>query len=89
MGYIELHDETLTERAARLAERLGTTEEDAIAKALEAFEADLDRAEDIPDKRKDFAAWVEYLHRTRPLPPSTGLKADKAFYDSLNDEDDD
>lgn len=87
MGYIELRDETLTERAARLAERLGTTEEDAIAKALAAFEENLDQTE--PDKRKNFAAWVQWYHRTHPLPPSTGLKADKAFYDSLNDEDDD
>ncbi len=88
MGYIELHDETLTERAARLAERLGTTEEEAIAKALEAYEASLDRTGENP-AQKDFAAWVEYLHRTRPLPPNTGPAADKAFYDSLNDEDDD
>jgi antitoxin VapB len=89
MGHIELRDESLTGRASRLAARLGTTEEEAIAKALLAYEASLDRDQPMPDKRKDFTAWVERYHRENPLPPSTRLKADKAFYDSLNDEEDD
>lgn len=87
MGFIELRDETLAGRVSRLAQRLGTTEEDAIGQALRAYEARLNMDEPMPDKRRDFTAWVKEYRRRNPLPRATGLVADKAFYDSLNDDD--
>lgn len=80
MGYIQLRDETATNLASRLAERLGTSEEEAIAKALAAFEANLDRYERNPDASEK----LKKFWREHPLPPPTGLKADKAFFDDLS-----
>ena len=80
MGYIQLRDKALTEQASRLAERLGVSEEDAIATALAAYEENLDRFERNPNAPE----WLKKFWRENPLPPPTGLKADKAFFDDLS-----
>lgn len=69
---------------ARLAKRLGTSEADAIEQGLREFEAGLDRTGRNPDA----PAWLVEFWKEHPLPPPTGLKADKAFFDRLCGEDD-
>lgn len=79
MGHIDLKGEAQL-LASHLARRLGTSEEEAIRQALAAYRANLDRFErnpDVSEKLKTF--W-----RDHPLPPPTGLKADKAFFDDLS-----
>lgn len=67
--------------AARLAARRGITKTAAVKLALE-HELARDVAR-VP-LRERMAAW----RAAHPLGEPTGLEADKAFYDSLNDEDD-
>ncbi|RDE06913.1 hypothetical protein [Sphingomonas aracearum] len=69
---------------ARLARRLGVTEVEAVRFGLREFEEGLNRTKRNPAAPE----WLVRYWRDHPLPPSTGLVADKAFYDSLNDEDD-
>ena len=88
MGHIELRDELLTRQASRLAERLGTSEEEAIAKALDALEESLNKAAASKRTAQSMTDWILERRKRFPLKP-TGLVADKAFYDSLNDEDED
>lgn len=73
-----------SEEVDRLAEQLATA-------------ARVDKTEAVRmalanELRRREASLAEFLERIKPLQerldaiPSTGLKADKAFYDSLNDE---
>lgn len=68
--------------ATRLAERCGISKTAAVKQALA---HELARHDATPSLRERLRAWRE----AHPLGEPTGLKADKAFYDSLNDEDDD
>jgi antitoxin VapB len=85
MGYIQGIGDKANELAVQLAEQLGTSPEQVIEQALTALEASLPKPQ-AEQTRMNYAEWVEEFHRTHPLPPRTGLLADKAFYDSLNDE---
>lgn len=74
---LDIHDEEVIRLAEELAARDGVSTTEAVRKALvKAIHA---------DKRP-------LLERLKPLQqelakyPRTGLKADKAFFDSLNDE---
>lgn len=70
------------ELVARLAHRLGVSREDAIRRGLQEFEAGLDRTARNPDA----PAWLVKFWKDHPLPPPTGRKADKAFFDWLSGE---
>lgn len=63
----------------RLARRLGVSEAEAVRRAMAALE------EKVTPKtgRPDFVEWMKAHRKANPLPPSTGLKADKAFFDDL------
>ena len=75
-------DNRVIARVERLAHRLGLTGEQAIERGLAEFEAGLDRTARNPNA----PAWLIEFWHDHPLPPPTGLKADKAFYDSLSSE---
>ena len=70
--------------AKEVACLLGTSKTAAVHDALLHRKRDLEahRAADIHDRLR---AW----RAAHPLGESTGLEADKAFYDSLDDEDED
>jgi antitoxin VapB len=69
---------------ARIARRLGMSEADAIRQGLREFEAGLDRTHRNPNAPE----WLVKFWHEHPLPPPTGLKADKAFFDWLCGEED-
>jgi antitoxin VapB len=80
--YIKNHD--TADLAREVATLLGTSKTAAVHDALEHRKRAL-QAERGLDIHARLAAW----RAKHPLGEPTGLEADKAFYDSLNDEDDD
>ncbi len=74
-----VRDEETTTLVRELARKRGCGLTEAVKQAVT---AELERSE--PSPREVLRA----LQKELASYPSTGLKADKAFYDSLNDEDD-
>lgn len=71
-----IKDDATAELVARLAKLQGVSKQDAMELAVR---AELGRAEEAVPLRDRFAA----LRAKYPLPPSTGEKTDKAFFDDL------
>lgn len=80
MASLFIKDNKTASLAERVAKRLGTTKTEAVRRGLEAIEAEMDRSEPRETARQK----LERFWREHPLPPPTGLKADKAFYDELS-----
>jgi antitoxin VapB len=80
--YIKNHD--TADLAREVAALLGTSKTAAVHDALEHRKRALqaERSGSIHDR-------LEAWRAAHPLGAPTGLDADKAFYDSLNDEDED
>jgi antitoxin VapB len=79
MASLYIKDSETAELAARIARRMQTTKTEAVRNALRKVEAELGPA---PDKQST-VEWLIEFRRKNPLPPPTGLKADKAFYDEM------
>jgi antitoxin VapB len=77
-----------SDEAARLAAEVsalrGVTKTTAVIDALR-LQRDMLKP---PAPTPDFPEWLAEFHRQHPLPPPTGLKADKAFFDWLSGEED-
>ncbi|SOB80622.1 antitoxin VapB [Sphingomonas guangdongensis] len=86
MGSLYIKDEETAALAAEVARRLGTTKTEAVRTALREKKASF--ASEKPGPAPDIIAWLRERRRTHPLPPPTGLKADKAFFDWLSGEED-
>jgi antitoxin VapB len=71
--------------ASEVARRTGKTKTAVVREALEAF------CDTLPPEvpKDDLVSWWTDYRRRNPLGPPTGLKADKAFYDSLYENDED
>lgn len=82
MASLYVKDEETSGLAARLAARRGISKTAAVKLALQ---RELARDEETVPLRERMAEW----RKANPLGAPTGLTADKAFYDSLNDEEDD
>lgn len=82
MASLYIKDPETAAIAARLAKRLGTTKTEAVRRALQDAEGAIG---DAPAPRR-WADWIADYRREHPLPPSTGKKADKAFFDWLSGE---
>lgn len=82
MASLYIKDNETNELAEQLAGRRGLTKTAAVKLALR-NELEREPAGRPPRKRpaRDI---VEQFWRERPLPPLTGLKADKAFFDDLS-----
>ena len=80
MASLYIKDPLTAGMVERLAQRRGTTKTEAVRRAVEA-----ELARDEP--RKTARERLEEFYRLHPLPPPTGLKADKAFFDELWGED--
>ena len=74
-----IKDDVTARLVDQLAKSMGTSKQDAVKHAVS---AELQRAADAIPLRDRFAA----LRAARPLPPTTGQMADKAFFDDLADE---
>ena len=72
-----IKDDETARLVARFAKLRGLSKQDAVKTAVQ---AELDRAAEAVPLRDRFAA----LRRQHPLPPPTGLAADKAFFDDLS-----
>ena len=83
MASLYIKDSETAALAAELAAALGTTKTEAVRDALLRRKRELEAAAPKPSFRERLEKW----HRENPLPPPTGLKADKAFFDWLNGED--
>lgn len=73
-----IKDNETAQLVAELADRLKTTKQDAVKGAVR---AELDRL-----AGPSFRARFEAFRARHPLPKSTGLKADKAFFDEMSGE---
>ena len=85
MASLYIKDNETAELATELAVRLGVTKTEVVRDLLRKRKAELASENRISSLRERLRAWRE----AHPLGEPTGLEADKAFYDSLNDEDDD
>jgi antitoxin VapB len=75
-----IKDDATAELVRELARRRGISKQDAVRLAVS---AELKREDEkIPLRER-----VEKFWKENPLPPSTGLPADKAFFDDLSGED--
>ncbi|SIQ20107.1 MULTISPECIES: type II toxin-antitoxin system VapB family antitoxin [Acidiphilium] len=74
-----IKDDEAAALVAELARTRGCTKQDAVKQAVRAA-LDHDRAA-IPLRDQLRQLWAEF-----PLPPKTGLAADKAFFDDLSGE---
>ncbi len=80
MASLFIKDSETADLVTRVAKRLGTTKTDAVHRAMAELEAGLDRFDLNPDAPE----WLKQFWRDHPIPPPTGLKADKAFFDELS-----
>ncbi|MEG3165842.1 type II toxin-antitoxin system VapB family antitoxin [Sphingomonas sp. PB2P19] len=85
MASLYIKDNETAELATELAARLGVTKTEVVRDLLRKRKAELSPAAAVVPMRERLRAWRE----AHPLGEPTGLEADKAFYDSLNDEEDD
>ncbi len=72
-----IKDDTTAQLVDQLAKLRGLTKQDAVRLAVT---AELKRASEAVPLRERFAK----LRAAHPLPPATGKKADKAFFDDLS-----
>ena len=85
MASLYIKDNETAELATELAVRLGVTKTEVVRDLLRKRKAELAPEAAPLSMRERLRVWRE----AHPLGESTGLEANKAFYDSLNDEDDD
>lgn len=78
-GPFLVEDEEVICMVARLADERGTPMQEIVKLAVEDY---LQRHE----LTREGPNWLEQFWRDHPMPLPTGLKTDKRFYDSLNDE---
>ena len=84
MASLFIKDSEAAELAAEVAELRGVTKtaavKDALRKELDALRPRKQR------DAKDLLARMDRYRQDHPLPPPTGRKADKAFFDEMWDE---
>ncbi len=76
---LNIRSEDVNQLADKLAEATGVSKTEAVRTALTNEIERQQRSESLADRLKPLLDRMDAL-------PSSGLKADKAFYDSLNDE---
>lgn len=85
MASLYIKDAEANELAEQLAKERKLTKTAAVKLALK---HELGQIEQL-DRKRPVRELLEAFWRDNPLGEPTGLVADKAFYDSLNDEEDD
>lgn len=84
MASLFIKDAETAAIAADIARLTGKTKTAVVREALQEFRHKLP----VEPKQDFVERWLNY-RRLNPLGPPTGLKADKAFYDSLEEDGDD
>jgi len=80
MASLFIKDSETAALASELAAELGTTKTEVVRDALRRRKAELK----LPNEKKpDWLEWMRAYRAEHPLPPPTGLKADKAFFDEM------
>ena len=74
-----IKDDGTAALVAELARRRGVSKQEAVRLAVQ---AELQRIAEAIPLRERIAAW----RKEHPMPPTTRLKADKAFFDELSGE---
>ena len=74
-----IEDQDVVRTIAQLADERGTPMGEIVKLAIDDYFSRYSLAGPAPE-------WLQKFWRDHPLPLPTGLKADKRFYDSLNDE---
>ena len=74
-----IEGEELIRTIARLADERGTPMQEIVALAIDEYASRHSASSPAPE-------WLRRYWNAHPLPLPTGLKADKRFYDSLNDD---
>ncbi|MGK6354907.1 type II toxin-antitoxin system VapB family antitoxin [Sphingomonas sp. DT-207] len=82
MASLYIKDSETAELADRIARRLGKTKTEVVRNALRRVEAELPAA----SSPTSTAEWLREFRQRHPLPPRTGPKADKVFFDWLSGE---
>lgn len=82
MASLYIKDSDTAERVRQMARRIGSTQTEVVRRGMEALERELKPAE-APAEKLDFVGWLTRHRQDNPLPPPTGLKADKAFFDRM------
>ena len=72
-----IKDDATAELVAQLAKKRGVSKQDAVRLAVQ---AELERIAEAIPLRERIAAW----RKEHPMPPPTGQKADKPFFDDLS-----
>ena len=72
-----IKDDATAALVAELAKKRGVSKQDAVRLAVQ---AELERIAEAIPLRERIATW----RKEHPLPPPTGQKADKAFFDDLS-----
>ncbi len=85
MASLFIKDPEANDLAIKVASLQGKTKTQAVKDALREV---AERLEPKLSERPNMTDWIIEYRKKHPLRPS-GLKADKAFYDSLNDEGED
>lgn len=85
MASLYIKDIKTADRVAAMATRLGTTKTETLRRAMDALEKELSPTE----RTAAMLAKLDAYRAAHPLPPPTGRKADKAFFDEMWGEDPD
>jgi antitoxin VapB len=80
MASLYIKDQETADLVRRVAARSGMTNTALIRELAAAREAELERGE----RKMRARDRLDRFWREHPLPPPTGLKADKAFFDELS-----
>ena len=83
MASLYIKDEEANALAEKLATARGLTKTAAVKLALR-HELERPTVPTPPVRKRSSREIVEQFWREHPMPPSTGLKADKAFFDELS-----
>jgi antitoxin VapB len=81
MASLFIKDSETAALATELAARLGKTKTEVVRDLLRERKAELSAAQ--CESTADIIAKLDAWRAANPLPPPTGLKADKAFFDEL------
>lgn len=81
MASLFIKDSETAALATELAAKLGKTKTEVVRDLLRERKAELSAAR--PESTDDIIAKLDAWRAANPLPPPTGLKADKAFFDEL------
>lgn len=83
MASLYIKDRDTAAAAARVAAKLGVTKTEAVRRALRQLET----GQPPSHSAGSTIEWLRAYRAERPLPDRGAAAADKAFYDSLSDED--